>query len=219
MSSGAPGTTTTVDGRLARGERSRTAALDAAVVLATESGLEGLSFSQLAERLGVSKSGLFAHWRTKEELQLAAVDHARARFAEFVVRPALKEPRGIRRLWSVHEHRLADMASGALPGGCFFANAQFEFIARPGAVQDRLALALAEWHVLLERLITEAIELGELRADTIPAQLSFELNAHGTAAVYESRLLPAADIFTYARIAALVRLRGLSPTPELLPEA
>src|SRR5881394_2585283 len=159
-----------IDGRLARGERARHAALDAAVVLATESGLDGLSFNQLAERLGVSKSGLFAHWRTKEELQLAAAGHAEARFAEVVVRPALHEPRGVRRVWSLHEHRLADIASGALPGGCFFCLAQFEFVARPGPVHDRLAAALSAWHVLLERLIGEAIELGELRPDTDPQQ-------------------------------------------------
>ncbi|WP_432981006.1 TetR family transcriptional regulator C-terminal domain-containing protein [Dactylosporangium sp. CA-233914] len=207
------------DGRLLRGERARHAALDAAVVLATESGLEGLSFSQLAERLGVSKSGLFAHWKAKEELQLAAVEHAEARFTEVVVRPALREPRGVRRLWAVHEHRLADIASDELPGGCFFGNAQFEFSARPGPVHDRLAAALRGWHALLERLIGEAIELGELRADTDPRQLSFEINAHGTAAVYESRMLGAREVYQHARTAALVRLRGLSPTPDLLPEA
>jgi len=111
------------------------------------------------------------------------------------------------------------VASGDLPGGCFFCNAQFEFVARPGVVHDRLAEALGLWHVLLERLITEAMELGELDPDTDPAQLSFELNAHETAAIYESRLLPASRIYTFARTAALVRLRGLSPTPELLPEA
>jgi hypothetical protein len=86
-------------------------------------------------------------------------------------------------------------------------------------VHDRLAEALGLWHVLLERLITEAMQLGELRTDTDPAQLAFELNAHETAAIYESRLLPASQVYTYARTAALVRLRGLSPTPELLPEA
>ncbi|GAA0737039.1 TetR/AcrR family transcriptional regulator [Dactylosporangium roseum] len=211
-----PGATT--DGRLARGERSRAAALDAAVVLATESGLDGLSLSQLADRLGVSKSGLFAHWRTKEELQLAAVAHAQERFTNTVVRPALRAPRGIRRLWALHESRLADVSSGALPGGCFFTNTQFEFVARPGSVQDALSGALAAWHVLLERLIVEAVELGELRDDVHPAQLAFELNAYGTAAVYESRLLDEVQVFTYAWTAALVRLRGLSPTPSLLPE-
>jgi AcrR family transcriptional regulator len=209
----------TIDGRLARGERSRAAALDAAVVLATECGLDGLSFSQLADRLGVSKSGLFAHWRTKEELQLAAIEHAQERFTRMVVRPALHEPRGLRRLWAMHERRLADVASGDLPGGCFFCNAQFEFVARPGVVHDRLAEALRLWHVLLQRLIDEAVELGELRTDTDPEQLAFELNAHETAAIYESRLLPTSRIYTFARVAALVRLRGLSPTPALLPEA
>lgn len=207
----------TVDGRLLRGERARTATLDVAVALATESGLDGLSFSQLAERAGVSKSGLFAHWATKEELQLAAVTHAEHRFTEVVVRPALRAPRGIRRLWALQESRLADMASGALPGGCFFSNAQFEFSIRPGSVRDALGAALADWHTLLERLIGEATELGELREDVHPAQLAFELNALGTAAVYESRLLQADETYTYARIAALQRLRGLSPTPDLLP--
>ncbi|MDG6107583.1 TetR/AcrR family transcriptional regulator [Dactylosporangium aurantiacum] len=209
----------TVDGRLLRGERARTATLDAAVALATESGLDGLSFSQLAERAGVSKSGLFAHWSTKEELQLAAVAHAGHRFTQVVVRPALRAPRGIRRLWALQESRLADLAGGALPGGCFFANAQFEFTVRPGSVRDALSAALADWHALLERLITEAVELGELRHDVSPAQLAFELNALGTAAVYESRLLQADAIYTYARVAALQRLRGLTPAPDLLPEA
>lgn len=208
----------TVDGRLLRGERARTATLDAAVSLATESGLDGLSFSQLADRLGVSKSGLFGHWSTKEDLQLAAVAHAGQRFTDVVVRPALRAPRGIRRLWALHESRLADMASGALPGGCFFANAQFEFTMRPGAVRDALRAALAEWHTLLERLIAEATGVGELRGDVDPAQLAFELNALGTAAVYEARLLRADEIYTYARTAALQRLRGLTPTPDLLPE-
>ncbi|GAB3865158.1 TetR/AcrR family transcriptional regulator [Dactylosporangium cerinum] len=205
----------TVDGRLLRGERARTAILDVAVGLATESGLDGLSFSQLAERAGISKSGLFAHWATKEELQLAAVAHAEQRFTEVVVRPALRAPRGIRRLWALQESRLADMASGALPGGCFFTNAQFEFTVRPGSVRDALSAALADWHTLLERLIAEAVELGELRADVPPAQLAFELNALGTAAVYESRLLWADEIYTYARTAALQRLRGLALVPYL----
>jgi AcrR family transcriptional regulator len=207
----------TVDGRLLRGERARTTTLDVAVALATETGLDGLTFSQLAERVGISKSGLFAHWTTKEELQLAAVARANHRFTEVVVRPALQAPRGIRRLWALQERRLDDMASGALPGGCFFANAQFEFTMRPGSVRDALSAALAGWHTLLERLITESVELGELRADVSPGQLAFELNALGTAAVYESRLLRADETYTYARTAALQRLRGLSPTPDLLP--
>lgn len=206
------------DRRVARGERTRGAVLDAAVVLATQVGLDGLSLAQLAERLGVSKSGLFAHWRSKEELQLATVERARERFIDTVVRPALAEPRGLRRLWAAHERRVADIARTDLPGGCFFTNAQFEYDARPGLVRERLAAALDEWHELLERLIAEAVQAGELRPDVDAGQLAFEINALGTAAVYESRLLSSPHIFRYARGAVLHRLRDLSPYPDLLPK-
>jgi AcrR family transcriptional regulator len=208
-----------MDGRLLRGERSRGAILDAAVVLATEAGLDGLSLSQLAQRLGVSKSGLFAHWASKEDLQLAVIDQARLQWVDRIVSPALSQPRGVRRLWAAHEARIAFYAEGLLPGGCFFANAQFEFDARPGVVRDRLAEAFAEWLALLERLAAEAIEVGELPAETDPAQLAFEVNSAGVAAVLHSRLLDPADTYARARRAVLQRLRDLTTDPTLLPEA
>jgi len=204
---------------LLRGERSRGAILDAAIVLATEAGLDGLSLSQLAQRLGVSKSGLFAHWTSKEELQLAVIDHAGQQWIDRIVAPALHEPRGVRRLWAAHEARLAFYAEGSLPGGCFFANAQFEFDARPGVVRDRLAEAFAEWMTLLQRLAAEAVEAGELPADTDPAQLAFEVNSAGVAAVLHSRLLDPADTYARARRSVLRRLRDLTTDPTLLPEA
>jgi AcrR family transcriptional regulator len=207
----------TVDGRVVRGARTRTAVLNAAVVLATEAGLDGLSLSQLAERLGVSKSGLFAHWRSKEELQLAAIDHAREQLVDAVVRPALEAPRGIRRLWALHDRKMAHLAAGELPGGCFFANAQFEYLARTGPVRDRVAEMLGDWLALIERLAREAVDAGELTAD--PRQLAFEMDAVNVAAVYQSRLMPTADVFGMSRVAVLRRLRDLSPHPELLPEA
>jgi AcrR family transcriptional regulator len=205
-----------MDGRLVRGERTRLAVLDAAIVLSAESGLDGLSLGQLAERLQVSKSGLFAHWRSKEELQLATLERAAQRFADAVVHPGLKAPRGIRRLWAVQELHLADVTDRY--GGCFFKNAEFEFNARPGAVRDRLAASLNDYHLLLERLMAEAVELGELTADISHEQLSFELNAVITAAVYESRLLDSGRVLDHARAAILQRLRGLCPQPDLLPE-
>jgi AcrR family transcriptional regulator len=208
----------TVDGRVARGDRTRASVLDAAMSLATEAGLDGLSLAQLAERLGVSKSGLFAHWRAKEELQLATIEWARERFADEVVRPALRAPRGIRRLWALHESRLAHMMDGGLPGGCFFANTQFEYDARTGPVRDRLAEALGDWISMIERLATEAVAAGELPADTDPRQLAFEINAVGVAAVYQSRLMPGVDVITLSRTAVLRRLRELCPDPSLLPE-
>lgn len=201
-----------------RGERTRVAVLDTAVQLATEVGLDGLSLAQLAERLQVSKSGLFAHWRSKEELQLAAIDHARQQWIDQVVTPALRVPRGVRRLWALLDARVAFYAAEVLPGGCFFANAQFEYDARQGPVRDRLAAVLAEWITLLRRLISEAVTLGELPPDTDVTQLAFELDAFGVATVHQSRLLDPSEVYRCGRHAALARLRSLCPDPTLLPE-
>ncbi len=199
-----------------RGERTRTAVLDTAVALATEAGLSGLSLSQLAERLGVSKSGLFAHWKSKEELQLATIDQARKLWADRVVAPALRQPRGVRRLFALHEARLAFYTERVLPGGCFFAVAEFEYAGRTGAVARRLSEVLGEWLILLERLITEAVELGELPAGTEVGQLAFEIDAAGVAAMLHTRLLDAS--VHAARTAVLRRLRAATTDPNLLPE-
>ncbi len=206
------------DGRLARGDRTRTAVLDAAVTLATARGLDGLSLAQLADRLGVSKSGLFAHWRSKEELQLATVERAREQFVDRVGAPATRAPRGVRRLWAVCELWLGFVTAEERPGGCFFTNADFEYTAKPGPVRDRLVQVLAEWLTFLERLAAEAVAAGELPAGTDPRQLAFELNALGVAAVYQSRLLPAYPVLGYARRAMLSRLRAELPDPALLPD-
>lgn len=206
------------DARLARGERTRTAVLDTAVALATEAGLDGLSLGQLALALGVSKSGLFAHWRSKEELQLATIERARDQWIERVIAPALSAPRGVRRLWRLHELRLRFYADAVLPGGCFFGNAQFEYNARPGAVRDRLAATFAEWLALLERLAAEAVAAGELPPATDPALLAYEIESLGLAAVLQSRLLTPDVAYPLARRAVLARLRDLCPDPTLLPE-
>jgi AcrR family transcriptional regulator len=210
---------TGTDGRLLRGMRTRTAVLDAAVTLASEQGLDGLSLAQLAERLGVSKSGLFAHWRSKEELQLATVERAREQWIEHVVSPALRTPRGIRRLWTLHESRVAFYAAWALPGGCFFAHAGFEYSVRPGPVRDRLVAELADWLGLVERLVREAVQTGELHWAGEPEQLAFEIDAIGLGMVYLSRLLDPATVHRRSRAAVLSRLRSLCPNPALLPEA
>jgi AcrR family transcriptional regulator len=207
-----------VDGRLVRGERTRRAVLDTAVSLATELGLDGLSLGQLAERLGVSKSGLFAHWASKEELQLATIDRARELMADRIVVPALREPRGVRRLWAVHEGRLRFYADEVLPGGCFFANAGFEYNAKAGIVRDRLAEVYFEWLALLERLAREAIEVGELPVELDVRRLAFEIEALGLVAVLQSRLLSPTTAYDHARRAVLDRLRALATDPSLLPE-
>ena len=211
---------TPTDG-VARGERTRAAVLDAAVALATEDGLDGLSLGQLADRLGVSKSGLFAHWRSKEELQLAT-DRARPRAVgrRRSSRPALRAP--ARRAPAVGAARAAARfyAAEDLPGGCFFANAQFEYNARPGAVRDRLAEILAR----VAGAPRTARRRGDRRwascqPDVDPRQLAFEIDALGVATVYA---VPPAR--TEAASAARPprpscdRLRALCTDPTLLPE-
>jgi AcrR family transcriptional regulator len=206
-----------IDGRMARGGQTRSAVLEAAVALASVDGLEAMSLARLADAAGVSKSGLFAHWPDKEILQLAVIDHAVRQWLDEVVTPALSAPRGIRRLWALHERRLAFYAAGTLPGRCFFVATEAEFDDRPGPVRDALAAAIGDWYRLIRTVAAQAVELGELRADTDISQLAFEIQALGEAAVTTSRLLQTEQGTAYSRGAVLSRLRALSPTPELLP--
>jgi AcrR family transcriptional regulator len=205
----------TVDGRLARGEKTRTAVLDQALRLATVNGLDGLSLSQVADALGVSKSGLFAHWRSKVELQLAVIEHARAQWTAEVIRPALRAPHGVRRLWALHDRRLAFYEAAVLPGRCFFANANFEFNARPGVIHDRLATQLADWMNLLERLAAEAVTSGDLRhADG----LAFLTESLGVTAVMQAPMLGPEVTFRQARLALRGHLLDTATDPTTLSE-
>lgn len=206
-----------VDGRVMRGDKTRAAVLTAAVELASTTGLDALSLGQLADTLAVSKSGLFAHWRNKEELQLATVAQAISLWTDRIVAPALRKPRGIRRLWAVHENRLAFYRECVLPGGCFFATTQMEFDDRTGPVRAALVVAKTDWLALLRQLAVQAMAAGELEPDTDPDQLAFEIDAAGLAAVHHARLLPDDAVYVHGRRAVLRRLRELSPTPSLLP--
>ncbi|MFC5746081.1 TetR/AcrR family transcriptional regulator [Actinomadura rugatobispora] len=206
------------DGRLLRGRRTREAVLDAAVALASVHGMEGLSFGRLAQHLGVSKSGLFAHWKEKEHLQLDTIDWARRQWTDRVVAPALRTPPGLRRVFALHEARLAFYADGALPGGCFFLAAQTEFDDRPGAVHTRLAESIHDWLAFIRSLLDEAIALGELPGHLDTGQLAYEIDALGESAVIHSRLVGREITFTRARRAVLERLRGHATDPDALPE-
>ncbi|MEU4232530.1 TetR/AcrR family transcriptional regulator [Nonomuraea sp. NPDC026600] len=205
------------DGRKARGQRSREAILTHAVSLASVDGLGGLSLGRLAEAAGVSKSGFFAHWRDKEQLQLDTIDWARRQWVEHVVTPAFQHPPGVRRLYALHQSRLRFYADGVLPGGCFFFVAQVEFDDRPGPVRAQVAKAMADWLAVLRTQAEKAIELGELTG-VDPAQLAYEIEALGEATVTHARLLDRDTAFTYARRAVLQRLRAHATDPSLLPE-
>jgi AcrR family transcriptional regulator len=207
-----------VDGRLERGARTRGAVLDAAVAAASVDGLDGVSLAQLAGVLGVSKSGLFAHWRDKEQLQLDVVAHARQQWVERIVEPALRRPAGLPRLWALHTGRLRFYAAEVLPGRCFFAAVRPEFDDRPGAVHDAIVEANQQWLRLLTRQVRDAVDLGQLPRSVDAAQLAFEIQALGEAAVTWADGSDAARVRRYARRSVLDRLRALAIDPSGLPK-
>jgi AcrR family transcriptional regulator len=163
--------------RRADGERSRTAILDAATKLATIEGLAGLSIGRLADEIGMSKSGLYAHFGSKEELQLAAIDKAVEIIGVEVIQPAREADGAFARLESLCEHFLAYLEKPVFPGGCFFASAEAELDTHPGPVREKLVEVMGSWLGLLERRVRQAQEAGELDPSEDPALLAFELDA------------------------------------------
>ncbi len=163
--------------RRADGRQTRAAILDAATTLATVEGLDGLSIGRLADHIGMSKSGLYAHFGSKEELQLAAIDTATEIFAETVIRPARQAETPLARLEALCENFVRYLEEPVFPGGCFFASAAAELDTHPGPVKEKLALALDGWLGLIERRVREAQEAGEIGAGEDPALLAFELDA------------------------------------------
>ena len=176
----------------------REAILDRAVDLASEEGLEGLTIGRLASEMEMSKSGLFGHFGSKEELQLATVDAAAKRFAEEVAGPALEAPSGIERLRALSDAYIGYLEREVFSGGCFWAAVTAEFDDRPGPVRDRIRDGMAAWIGGLEQ---EA----EAAGVSDPAQLAFELVAVAQGANSRSRLFGDRDAFRRAR-AAIDRL-------------
>jgi AcrR family transcriptional regulator len=160
----------------ADGERTRSAILRAAASLATVDGLEGLSIGNLAAAIGMSKSGLYAHFGSKQELQLATVQEAGRIFADEVVQPALAAPPGLAQLAAVCEAFFEHLRRRTFPGGCFFAGAALEMGTRPGPVKEAVAGFQAGFVDLLRGFVATAIEQNQLRPDEDPDQLAFELN-------------------------------------------
>ena len=196
---------------LTKGERTRNAILEKAAALATEEGLEPLSIGRLAEATGMSKSGLFAHFGSKEELQLATVDHAAARFVAEVIAPAREAPRGLARVWALCDHMIDYAERQVFPGGCFFAATSFEFNNRPGAVRDRIQEMLASWLSYLEHAVEQAQETGELDATASAREIAFQLDAFAQAANAQFQLFRDARVFDEARRAVRERLESLRP--------
>ncbi len=174
--------TAVVDRRRLRGERTRRAILSRAARLASADGLDAVSLQRLATDLGISKSGLFAHFGSKEELQLATVEEAARVFVEEVLRPGLRPPAGLGRLWALCDSFLSYVEREVFPGGCFFEAAAAEFDSRPGPVRDAVVERRRSWEVSLARATRDAQSAGEVDPDLDPEQLAWELNCFLTGA-------------------------------------
>jgi AcrR family transcriptional regulator len=197
------------DGRKRRGNATRESILQAAADLASVEGLEGLTIGRLATELKMSKSGLFAHFGSKEELQLATIDAARRRFVDHVVRPSRHLPRGRARLEALLDDWLRYFRAEVFPGGCFFCNIQAEFDSRPdNAVREAIAENMRQFHGFIEREIRKAQEAGELDPSIDPAQLAWEFDALGALANQHFQLTHDRAVFERAATGMRSRLRA-----------
>ena len=162
---------------MSKGEQTRTAILDEALKIASRLGLEGLTIGSLAEATGMSKSGLFAHFGSREDLQLAVLEHFAQLYGERVFVPVLKIARGLPRLRALFERWLDWTIASGLPGGCIMISAANEYDDRPGPIRDAVIANQNRGRAISEKAVRLAIEEGHLRPDTDPEQIAFELLA------------------------------------------
>jgi AcrR family transcriptional regulator len=205
------------DGRVLRGNATRRAILHRAAEIASVEGLDGLSIGRLATELRVSKSGVFAHFGAKEELQLATIRLANEIFTTEVVEPTLRVPPGAGRLWALYEQWLRYSRRRVFPGGCFFFSVTAEFDARTGRVHDMVADAQTAWTAFQRRIVVDARQLGELHPWTDEVQLVFELDALGRAANSEAVLYNDPKSYDLARAGILARIRSVATGAAVLP--
>src|SRR5262245_23460160 len=188
-----------------KGERTRAAILDAALRLVSKAGLDGLTIGTLADATGMSKSGLFAHFGSRDELLLAVLAHGQAEFTEVVFQPAIAKPRGLPRLRAMFVNWLDWTESAELPGGCPMIGGASEFDDKPGPVRDMLAGGQRTWSETLKRAVRQAIEERQLAADTDPEQIAFEMFGIALVVHHHRRLLG----YRKARERALAALDSL----------
>lgn len=201
--------------RVPRGAGTREEILQVAVHIASAEGLEGLTIGRLADELRMSKSGLFAHFGSKEELQLAVIAKARDIFVREVVEPAYTRERGLARLLAMLDEWLAYVGRSVFRGGCFFMASAIEFDSRPGKVRDLISELSRSWLDAIEQEARYAQALGQLDSRIDPAQLAFELHALGHQANWYYNLFQDKQAFERARTGVLDRLRH-GATPNLL---
>ena len=198
----------TADLRRLRGARTRQAILSHAARVASAEGLDAVSLQRLASDLGMSKSGLFAHFGSKEELQLATVEEAGRIFTEEVLKPGLRPPAGLGRVWARCDSFLSYVERRVFPGGCFFEAALAEFDSRPGPVRDAVVEKRRYWAGSLARAIREAQAAGEIGQEVHTEQLAWELGCL-LAGAHEGYTVDGAKVFLErSRRAIRDRLEG-----------
>jgi AcrR family transcriptional regulator len=197
-----------------KGQTTRKAILERALAVSSLTGLERLTIGQLAGDLNLSKSGLFAHFKSKDALQIAVLKEAVDRFTEIVVRPALKEPRGEPRARALFERWLAWGRSQSVPGGCIFVTASVEYDDQPGPVRDYLVRSQQDWIDLIATTARYAVEVGHFRANLDGKRFAQELYGILLAHYHFSRMLgdPESESRTRAAFEHLIaRSRALQP--------
>ncbi|QEA13278.1 TetR/AcrR family transcriptional regulator [Comamonas flocculans] len=171
-----------------KGQQTKAAIVDAALQLATQVGLEGLSIGAVAEATGMSKSGVFAHFGSREELQISVIHEYHQRFEQEVFQPAMALARGLPRLKALFDHWM-QRTSVEIDSGCIYISGAAEFDDRPGPVRDALAESVRIWLAAMRRAIVQCRECGQLRADADEAQMLFGIHGLILASHYEARFL------------------------------
>ncbi len=195
-----------------KGQQTRAAILDAALSLAARKGLEGLSIGAIADTMGMSKSGVFSHFGSREDLQIAVLREYHARFEDEVFTPALAVARGVPRLRALIDRWLRRV-SVEIDSGCIYISGAVEFDDRPGPVRDALVAMVQTWQRALERAIRLGVRAGHLRADTDPAQVLFDIHGLILALHHDARFLRSPDAVQRARAAFERVLAHYAATP------
>jgi AcrR family transcriptional regulator len=195
-----------------KGEETRRSILATALGLASEVGLEGLSIGLLSERVGMSKSGLFAHFSSKENLQVSVLEEATRRFVDLVIAPALREKRGEPRVRAMFERWLAWGQQDFMPGGCIMMAASMELDDRPGPARDKLVASQRDWQESLAHAVRIAKAEGHFRADLEEQQFVFEVFGIVSTFYFHHRLFRDPSALSRARTAFEQLLRNARPT-------
>jgi AcrR family transcriptional regulator len=196
-----------------KGELTRAAILEAALDLASRAGVEGVTIGVLAERLAMSKSGVIAHFGTREDLQLAVLGEYARRFVEEVLRPSIAEPRGLPRLQAILERWLNHLAR-ELDSGCIVIGGAFEYDDREGALRDAMVAIITGWQRELHKAIQQAAAAGDLRADVDAGQLVFEIYGLMLATHQGARLMRSSSVAVRHARAGLARLLDAARVPR-----